>query len=177
MLLKQLASIVALPVTVTTLLPILLLSSVPYLLFEGVSHHAAMLLLAAGIVLIGLGLILLYSTISIFIKKGGGTIAPWNPTKNFIVTGFYSQVRNPMLIGVFLILTGESIIVGSIPLIIWTFLFIIGNLLYVPLVEEQQLAERFGDKYTIYKKNVPRWIPRLSSWKPNSQNLKQSNTS
>jgi protein-S-isoprenylcysteine O-methyltransferase Ste14 len=177
MFLEHLVSIVALPVTVIIILPILLLSLFPYVLFCGVSYHAAMFLLAAGIVLIGIGFILLYSTISAFIKKGGGTIAPWHPTKNFIVTGFYSHVRNPMLIGVFLILTGESIIVGSIPLIMWTLLFIIGNLLYVPLVEEQQLAERFGDKYLIYKKNVPMWIPRLSSWKPNSQNLKQSNTS
>jgi hypothetical protein len=33
---------------------------------------------------------------------------------------------------------------GSIPLITWTLLFIMGNLLYVPLVEEKQPAERFG---------------------------------
>jgi protein-S-isoprenylcysteine O-methyltransferase Ste14 len=82
-----------------------------------------------------------------------------------------------MHIGVFLILTGESIIVGSVALIIWTVLFILGNLLYVPLVEEPKLAERFGEGYLIYKKNVPMWIPRLSSWKANSQTSKQRNPS
>jgi protein-S-isoprenylcysteine O-methyltransferase Ste14 len=73
-----------------------------------------------------------------------------------------------MHIGVFLILIGESILVGSLPLTLWTLLFIASNLVYVPLVEEQKLQERFGIEYTVYKKNVPRWIPRLSSWKPNS---------
>lgn len=141
MYLKHVASIVALPVTVTTLLPILLLSLFRYVLFWGFSYRAELFILAAGIVLMCLGVILLCSTVSLFIKKGGGTIAPWYPTKSFIVTGFYSHVRNPMLIGVFLILTGESIIVGSISLVIWTLLFITGNLFYVPLVEEQQLAK------------------------------------
>ena len=41
-----------------------------------------------------------------------------------------------------------------------------GNLIYIPLIEEKKLTERFGNEYLIYKKNVPRWIPRLSSWKP-----------
>jgi protein-S-isoprenylcysteine O-methyltransferase Ste14 len=95
MVLKHLAGIVALPVTVIVLLPVLLISLFSHVLFWGVSCHAAMFLLAAGIVVTGLGLILLYSTISIFIKKGGGTIAPWHPTKNLVVSGFYSHVRNP----------------------------------------------------------------------------------
>jgi protein-S-isoprenylcysteine O-methyltransferase Ste14 len=38
-------------------------------------------------------------------------------------------------------------------------------LIYVPLIEESKLAERFGDEYLVYKENVPRWIPRLSRWK------------
>jgi hypothetical protein len=27
------------------------------------------------------------------------------------------------------------------------------------------LERRFGDDYILYKKNVPRWIPRLNPWK------------
>ena len=177
MLLRHLASILALPVTVIIILPVLLVSLFSYVPLWGFPFHAAMFLLVAGMVLIGLGAILLYSTILDFIRKGDGTVAPWDPTRNLIVTGFYSRVRNPMHIGVFLILIGENFIVGSISLTIWTWLFIFGNLIYIPIIEEQKLAERFGDKYLIYKKNVPRWIPRLSSWKPNSKTLKQSKTS
>jgi protein-S-isoprenylcysteine O-methyltransferase Ste14 len=177
MLLRQLASIVALSVTVIIILPIFLVSLTSYVPFWGFPYHSAMLLLIVGIALMGIGFILLYSTISLFIKKGKGTIAPWDPTKKLIVTSFYSHVCNPMYEGVFLFLTGESIIVGSVPLILWTLLVIIGNLLYVPLKEEQKLAERFGDEYLIYKKNVPRWIPCLTSWKQHLQTLDQSNLS
>lgn len=178
MLLRHVISILALPVAVTLILPIALVSSLPYTPSWGVPYPAAaMLLVVAGVILMSLGFILLYSTISLFIKRGNGTIAPWDPTKNLIVTGIYAHVRNPMHIGVFLILTGESITVGSTALAIWTLLFILSNLLYVPLVEEQKLAERFGDQYLMYKKNVPMWIPRLSSWKTNSQILKESKTS
>jgi protein-S-isoprenylcysteine O-methyltransferase Ste14 len=173
MLLRHLTSIGALPLTVILILPIALVSLFPYILFWGVPYHAAMFLFVAGVVLTGLGFILLYSTISFFVKREKGTIAPWDPPKKLIVTGIYAHIRNPMHTGVFLILTGESITLGSAALSIWTLLFIIGNLLYVPLVEEPKLAERFGDQYLIYKNNVPRWIPRLSSWKTNSQNPKQ----
>ena len=177
MLLKHLASILALPATAICFLPITLVSLFPYIPFWGSPYYAAMFLLVAGIVFSGLGFFLLYSTISLFIKGGNGTIAPQDPPKKLMVIGIYAQVRNPMHIGVFLILIGESIVVGSIALIFWTLLFIVGNLLYVPLVEERKLVERFGGEYLIYKNHVPRWILRLSSWKSNSENQNAINTS
>jgi protein-S-isoprenylcysteine O-methyltransferase Ste14 len=177
MLLKHLASILALPATVICFLPIALVSLFPYIPFWGTPYHAAMFLLVAGIGFSGLGFFLLYSTISLFIKRGNGTIAPQNPPKKLMVIGIYAHVRNPMHIGVFLILIGESFVVGSIALTFWTLLFIVGNLLYLPLIEERKLAERFGGEYLIYKKHVPRWIPRLSSWKSNSENQNAINTS
>ena len=48
---------------------------------------------------------------------------------------------------------------------------------YVPFWGAPWCVERFGGKYLIYKKHVPRWIPRLSFWKSNSKNLNASNTS
>jgi protein-S-isoprenylcysteine O-methyltransferase Ste14 len=70
-----------------------------------------------------------------------------------------------MITGVFFVLTGEATILGSFAVAIWTILFILANLLYITLVEEPKLAERFGEEYSVYKENVPRWIPRLSGWK------------
>jgi protein-S-isoprenylcysteine O-methyltransferase Ste14 len=177
MLLKNLAIILALPATVICFLPIALVSLFPYVPFWGTPYYATIFLLAAGIGFSGLGFFLLYSTISLFIKRGNGTIAPRDPPKKLIVIGIYAHVRNPMHIGVFLILTGESIVIGSIALTFWTLLFIVGNLLYVPLIEERKLAERFGGEYLIYKKHVPRWIPRSSSWKSNSEKQNALSTS
>ena len=177
MMLRYLTSIVALPVTVIIILPIVLVSLFPHIPFWDVPYHAGIFLLVAGVALTGLGFILLYSAISLFIKRGNGTIAPRDPPKKLIVIGIYAHVRNPMHIGVFLILTGESIAIGSIALTFWTLLFIVGNLLYVPLIEERKLAERFGGEYLIYKKHVPSWIPRSSSWKSNSEKRNALSTS
>ena len=43
-------------------------------------------------------------------------------------------------------------------------IFFAVNATYIPLVEERGLIERFGDSYLAYKRNVPRWIPRLRPW-------------
>jgi protein-S-isoprenylcysteine O-methyltransferase Ste14 len=40
------------------------------------------------------------------------------------------------------------------------------NVIYIPLSEEPGLARRFGDDYLEYKRNVPRWIPRITPWRP-----------
>jgi hypothetical protein len=36
-------------------------------------------------------------------------------------------------------------------------------MIYMPLVEEPGLLKRFGDEFEEYKKNVPRWLPRVLS--------------
>jgi protein-S-isoprenylcysteine O-methyltransferase Ste14 len=33
-------------------------------------------------------------------------------------------------------------------------------------VEEPGLERRFGDEYRAYRRGVPRWIPRRTSWRP-----------
>jgi hypothetical protein len=37
-------------------------------------------------------------------------------------------------------------------------------IILIPLWEERDLKNRFGEDYLIYKKNVPRWLPRFKPW-------------
>ena len=53
-----------------------------------------------GCVVIGLGVLLVYKTISLFVTVGDGTLAPWNPPRRLVVRGPYCYVRNPMMDGV-----------------------------------------------------------------------------
>ena len=82
--------------------------------------------------------------------------------------GVYRYVRNPMISGVVLILIGETVLLGSLPLLGWCLLFVIANAVYIPLREERGLMERFGEAYLVYKRHVPRWIPRFTPWEPRS---------
>jgi protein-S-isoprenylcysteine O-methyltransferase Ste14 len=60
-----------------------------------------------------------------------------------------------------LILPGTAVVLVS-GLITWAAV----NSVYFPLSEEKGLERRFGDDYRTYKANVPRWIPRVTAWRP-----------
>ena len=117
-----------------------------------------------GFSLIFSGLVLMVKSITLFATMGKGTLAPWDPTQKLVAYGVYRHVRNPMISGVFCLLIGETMLLGSIPLFYWFVLFCLVNLVYIPLFEEPSLARRFGEDYVRYKRNVPRWIPRLKPW-------------
>jgi protein-S-isoprenylcysteine O-methyltransferase Ste14 len=40
------------------------------------------------------------------------------------------------------------------------------NAVYIPLMEEPLLGQRFGDSYQEYCRHVPRLLPRWRPWKP-----------
>ena len=158
---KVFKSIMALPVPVTIIMPSLLLYFSSWQPCDIVLWRFLI-----GAVCFLAGLLLTVSTIRLFSKIGNGTLAPWDPTRKMIISCPYAYVRNPMITGVFLILTGESLMLSSWAVGIWTIVFLIINMFYFPLSEEPGLRKRFGKEYEEYCKNVPRYIPRLTPWKP-----------
>lgn len=104
----------------------------------------------------------------LFVRLGDGTPAPWDPPRKLVVAGPYRYVRNPMITGVLFMLAGEALLAQSWPIAAWGAVFFAANAVYFPLVEEKGLVGRFGDDYRTYKANVPRWIPRLTPWRPPS---------
>jgi len=163
--LKQLRALL-LPFTVTVIVPLLIASPQNVNPGLGLPYPVSLLPVIAGIVLIGVGLTLVVMTVRMFILIGKGTLAPWDPTQRLVVVGVYRHVRNPMISGVTMILLGEAVALGSLPLLIWCLAFLVINLIYIPLVEEPGLIRRFGEEYRLYQQNVPRWIPRLTPWVP-----------
>jgi protein-S-isoprenylcysteine O-methyltransferase Ste14 len=164
---RQLLSVILLPGTVTILVPAAIIASGGETRTGwGLPAPFNLLPTGAGLLLIGLGLALMYQTIALFGTRGQGTLAPWDPPRRLVVRGIYRYVRNPMISGVFCILLGESILLGSRPLLYWWLIVVVVNLTYIPLLEEPGLARRFGADYQLYRQHVPRWVPRLSPWQP-----------
>jgi protein-S-isoprenylcysteine O-methyltransferase Ste14 len=116
----------------------------------------AMLPLLSGIVLVA-------RCIGLFVRRGNGTLAPWDPTRRLITEGPYRYVRNPMKSGLFLILIGECLLLPSIGLVVWTAAFMAANGIYIRLSEEPGLRARFRESYDDYCATVPRWWPRLAA--------------
>ena len=101
-----------------------------------------------------------------FASDGKGTLAPWDPPRRLVIHGPYRYVRNPMISGVVFVLFGEALMLRSGPHVQWALIFLIINFIYIPLLEERQLKERFGDAYVEYCRHVPRLLPRLRPWTP-----------
>jgi protein-S-isoprenylcysteine O-methyltransferase Ste14 len=156
---KHLRDILVLPFTVTVIVPFFI-------------HNNNRLLLRGNVVMyitsvffFAMGLSLFLYTVYLFKSFGKGTLAPWSPTQNLVISGPYQYCRNPMITGVLFILIGESLWLHSINIAIWTAVFFIINTVYFILKEEPDLYKRFGEEYQTYKQHVPRWIPRFSPYK------------
>ncbi|HEX8682936.1 MAG TPA: isoprenylcysteine carboxylmethyltransferase family protein [Ardenticatenaceae bacterium] len=121
---------------------------------------------AVSLSLIGLGLTLMAQTIRLFMAFGEGTLSPLDSTRRLVVRGPYRHVRNPMISGACCILLGEATWFRSVPLLLLFLSAVLLNVVYIPLVEERGLEQRFGEDYRAYKRSVPRWIPRRQPWTP-----------
>ena len=158
---RLLLPILILPGTVAVAVPALLLW-----LTGGPSGGPSSVAVVAGLLLGLIGLGLAVWTVRLFLTRGRGTPAPWDPPLDLVVEGPYAHVRNPMISSVLMILAAEALLFQSLPIGLWLLAFWVGNMIYFPLVEEAGLERRFGEPYRAYKANVPRWIPRLQPWRP-----------
>lgn len=153
---------------ISLILPVTVLILVPRWIERDLTIESNFQALVGGLVML-IGLAVMAICISAFIRIGKGTLAPWTPPKNFVVTGLYRYVRNPMILGVLTVLIGEAIAFDSVYILEWAGAFFIINTIYFFILEEPQLEDRFGEDYRIYKKHVSRWLPRFTPYQPNQQ--------
>jgi protein-S-isoprenylcysteine O-methyltransferase Ste14 len=156
-LVKTLIFIILVPGTVTVLVPYFLLrNQAP----GGPSLHSPLGYL--GLVIMALGASVSLWCAWDFAIKGHGTPAPIDPPKELLVGGLYRYVRNPMYLGVLLILWGEALVFGSPTLLFYSLILLAAFHLFVLLYEEPTLTNKFGEPYRRYCREVPRWLPKLS---------------
>jgi protein-S-isoprenylcysteine O-methyltransferase Ste14 len=118
-----------------------------------------------GLWLIANGIGLTAWCVNLFNVVGRGTPVPFDPPKRFVATGPYQYVRNPMVLGLFLIVGGEVALYESRAVWIYTLVLMAAAYLFVRYWEEPDLERRFGESYRAYQRHVPRWIP-ISRAKP-----------
>ena len=116
---------------------------------------------AGGVLLIAGGLALSLWCIVLFVRVGEGTQSPRQPPKHLVTVGPYGVVRNPMLVGVNLVLVGEAVAFGSPGIAVYAAAFFAVTNVLMLTVEEPSLRRRFGEEYDSYRARVPRWVPRL----------------
>jgi len=105
--------------------------------------------------------------------RSGTTVNPHKPetTTALVTTGIYAWTRNPMYLGLAILLLGWGLRLGALsPLL--------GPLLFVPLIqrvqilpEERALRVLFGKDYEDYSARVNRWLGRNRQGEPRRHTL------
>ena len=151
--LKSIFFAILLPGTVTVV--------VPHLILHG-SHSAIRwdsLAILAVLPLVS-GAAILFWCIWDFAVLGRGTLAPVDPPKDLVVRGLYRYVRNPMYVGVLMVLLGEAWLFHSRALVLYSVGYFATAHAFVLFYEEPTLRRKFGGSYARYCETVNRWLPR-----------------
>jgi len=119
--------------------------------------------LILGIVFIILGWLIANWTVKVQYALGKGTPIPLIATRKLVIQGPYSYCRNPMTLGTTMVYVGVAIWLGSLSGLALALIYPVGILIYIKLIEEKELEDRFGPEYVEYKKRTPFLIPKL--WK------------
>lgn len=105
------------------------------------------------------GLFLAMWTVWTQLRRGRGTPIPAMATQKLLIDGPYRLCRNPMALGAVGFYTGMAVCLGSWAAVLAVLLFAVGLIAYLKLVEEEEMALRFGDQYVRYKQTTPFLIP------------------
>ena len=148
----------------TFLQPGIVAGIIPYLILQaGHSPEVLQPLINPGVHSIGVvlflsGLCIMITCIVSFAVHGRGTLSPIDRTKKLVVSGLYQYSRNPMYVGVMLILIGETVYFQSLHLLIYSACVFIMFHLFILLIEEPRLRRDFGEAYKSYWEQVRRWL-------------------
>lgn len=147
--LRALFAFLALPGIVAFLVPMLMASGRPL--------QFSLFALAACAV----GLFVLLWCVFAFFVTGKGTLAPCAPPQRLVTVGLYRFSRNPMYIGVVLLLVGWALLFHSAALGWYAAIVALAFHLRIVFGEEPWLLQTHGAEWQAYEKAVPRWLWRI----------------
>ncbi len=91
--------------------------------------------------------------------KSKTTVKPTNPHEatTLVSDGIYKYTRNPMYLGLSLLLLAEVLFFGQILLVVWVGVFMLYITRFQIIPEERILSGKFAN-FEKYKKSVRRWV-------------------
>jgi protein-S-isoprenylcysteine O-methyltransferase Ste14 len=91
-------------------------------------------------------------------RRVGTTVKPYGDASALVTGGCYKISRNPMYLGIVLVLLGWAIFLGNAASLgVAPAVFLILNFGFIPR-EERSLREIFGQDYLDFSARVRRWI-------------------
>lgn len=127
-----------------------------------VDLHNPLLLVALLALPLGLG----SWAILAFADSGFGTPVPLDPPRRLVLTGPYAYVRNPMQIAGVLLALLLPLRYPTPYMLFYVMDLALVSIVLFALFERDELADRFGQEYILYRNAVHNWIPRLVPYRP-----------
>ncbi len=111
----------------------------------------------AGLVAVLFGIVVSAGSSGLF-KKAGTGVEPFSEASVLVTGGLYRFSRNPMYLGMFIMLLGFAFMMGRLGALLPLpfFMLIISQRFVIP--EESFLEAAFGQEYLDYKSRVRRWL-------------------
>ena len=112
-----------------------------------------------SILFVALGVAIIAAGVRSFVKANT-TVNPHQPSAStFVVTtGIYRITRNPMYLGMLLVIVAWMIYLANAAAAIFPFLFAAYITRFQIQPEERVLIEKFGAAYEAYRASVRRWL-------------------
>ena len=105
-------------------------------------------------------LVLSLMTAALLFRSGHVVVSHEHRPTDIISTGAFRYVRHPLYLGCILFYVGlavSTLSLFSLALVVLNFVFY--N--YIASYEEKLLVQKFGDRYSNYKRTTGKWIPGM----------------
>lgn len=149
----------------TVLVPGSVSAFVPYLICQGNRMRGG--LWNAGWLFVALGAAIYGSCLIAFLRSGGTPAIFFTRPLRFVIghepsklvrQGIYRVSRNPMYLGVLLVVFGQALLFASRVLALYGILLWLCFHVVIVMLEEPHLRRERGQSYEAYCSRIPRWI-------------------
>ncbi|MHB8901102.1 MAG: methyltransferase family protein [Thermoguttaceae bacterium] len=82
-------------------------------------------------------------------------------TQKLLTDGPYSFCRNPMALGTLVFYFSIAVVASSLKALLAVALLTVCLLVYIRLIEEKEMEQRFGQAYSRYRQRTPFIMPRV----------------
>jgi protein-S-isoprenylcysteine O-methyltransferase Ste14 len=115
------------------------------------------LLLAAALLILGIAIMLMGV---LAFRDASTTVDPRSPEKTSAIvrSGIYRFTRNPMYLGMLIVLMAWLAALANLGAVIVPALFVLYITRWQIVPEERALAQRFAAEYEAYRRSVRRWL-------------------
>jgi protein-S-isoprenylcysteine O-methyltransferase Ste14 len=91
-------------------------------------------------------------------RRANTNILPFREADTLVTTGPFRYTRNPMYLGLALVLLGAWVLMGALSPIVGVAIFVVAADRWYIRFEERMLQQKFAADFTAYRSKVRRWL-------------------